>query len=134
MFKVEIGGKTVEADVTFYTAYLYEAEFTSNIIQDVYGRQGEDSPQFVEMEVSKDEDGDESVKVRSIDFSAVNWTSLLKATWAAIKTVNPRTRGYADWLKDSSGIDLVEIRGELINAIDDCFFRSRASEEESEKG
>lgn len=116
MFKVEIGGKEYEAEVSFYTAQIYEAEFRADIIKDLFGEQDLSSPFEL--------DGDEVVK---IDFTTVNWLAMTKALWAALKTADDSTPGYQVWMKKTSGTNLWVVQ-ELIGAeVADCFFRSPAA-------
>ena len=68
MFTVEIDGKAAKAEVTFYTAYIYEAEFKSDLIQDLFGVQTADPT--VGFNVEDDGDG-ATVKVVSIDFTKI---------------------------------------------------------------
>ena len=119
MFEVEIGGKKVKAEVSFLTAQLYEAEFRSDIIQDLYGLQSFADGEF------EFKDG----SIVGIDFTKVRWLEVTKALWAAVKTADPTLPGYSEWVKTTSGANLWEIRDELVNAVNDCFFRAGAPEE-----
>lgn len=126
MFEVEINGKKVNAEVTFYTAVLYEEEFRKDIIQDFFGVQDSSEALIVETE-----DGDEP-KV-SIDFTKVNWASSMKVLWAAVKTANDRTPGYVAWMKKAKGINLWVLREAIGIEMADCFFRAGAAEEDGQE-
>lgn len=119
MFEVSINGKQVKAEVTFYTAWLYEAEFGKDLISDFYGVQ-DLSPM-----VSNDE-GEFRV-----DFTKVNWLAATRALWAAVKTAKATTPAYEEWMRKTQGIDTWLVRQRLDEAIAECFFRSEAAREET---
>lgn len=122
MFKVSIDGKQVKADVTFYTAWLYEAEFGKDMISDFYGVQ--DSNPIFSM------DGEDVVR---IDFTKVSWLAATRVLWAAVKTASKSTPGYEQWMKGTKGVDTWTLRQQLDEAISDCFFRTQAAGEEAEE-
>ena len=122
MFDLEIGGKKVKAKVTFYTAQLYEAEFRSDLISDFFGVQEDQS--IIEVE-----DG----AIAKIDFTKTNWLATAKVLWAAVKTAKESTPGYAQWMKNTSGLNLWLVREQLASEVSDCFFRSGSAEEGDEQ-
>lgn len=113
MFEVELNGKKVKADVTFYTAWVYEAEFQSKLVQDYMKSQS----------YTESEDG-EGGKVLLVDFESVDWLTITRVLWAAIKTAKESTPGYEDWIRKTGGADFLSVRSDLDKAISDCFFRS----------
>lgn len=122
MFEVSIDGKPVKAEVTFYTAWLYEAEFCKDLISDFYGVQ--DLNPVISMD-------DEEF---SIDFTKVNWLAATRVLWAAVKTAKPSTPAYAEWMKKTQGVDTWTVRQQLDEAITECFFRTEAAAEETAEG
>lgn len=120
MFEVSIDGKQVNADVTFFTAWLYENEFNANLISDFYGVQ--------DMQPVASGEGDEF----RVDFTKVNWNAAIRVLWAALKTADQSTPPYMSWVKQASGVDSYTLRQQLDEAIADCFFRPGASEEEAQ--
>ena len=116
MFEVTINGKKHKADVTFYTALLYEAEFQSKLIQDYMGGQDYD-------EVD-DADGG---KLAIVKFDTIDWVVITRILWAALKTAKESTPPYEQWLKKAGGANLWDARNDLDEAISDCFFRSESS-------
>lgn len=126
MFEIEIDGKKAKAEVTFYTAVLYEEEFHKDIIQDFFGVQDSSDALIVE-----NSDGDEPVM--SIDFTKANWSSSMKVLWAAVKTANDRTPGYVAWMKKAKGINLWLLREVIGIEMADCFFRAGAAEEDGQE-
>lgn len=119
MFNVVIGGKEQEAEVTFYTALLYEAEFSSDIIADLFGVQGQDRNPF----------SFNGSDLAEIDFTKVSWLSIAKATWAALKTKDASIPSYTAWMKKARGVNFWDLRESLIEDASECFFRSEAAEE-----
>lgn len=113
MFEVEIDGKKVNAEVTFYTAQLYEAEFRADIIKDLFGEQS--------LEPQLEMDGDAIVK---IDFTKVNWLATAKVLWAAIKTADESTPSYTSWMKATKGLNMWLVSELLSAEVADCFFRA----------
>ncbi len=122
MFEVSIDGKPVKAEVTFYTAWLYESEFSKDLISDFYGVQ--------DMSPVISVDGDEF----KVDFTKVNWLAATRVLWAAVKTVKSSTPAYAEWMKKTRGVDTWDVRQKLDEAITDCFFRTEAADEETPQG
>lgn len=120
MFEVEINGKKHKADVTFYTAYIYEAEFQSKLVQDYMG--GAD---YDETEV-------EGEKVAVVRFDTIDWLTIMRILWAALKTAKESTPPFEEWLKKAGGANLWEVRSDLDNAITECFFRSLGGGEDGE--
>ena len=116
MFEVSINGEKKKAEVSFYTAQLYEAEFRKDIIQDLFGQQNLSAP--VEM------DGEEVV---SIDFTKVNWLSVAKVLWAALKTADESTPSYTAWMKATKGLNMWLVQEQLAAEVVDCFFRPESA-------
>lgn len=123
MFTVEIDGRSCDAEVTFYTAQLYEAEFRSDIIKDLYGAQDAASAP-----ISFDPDGEAVVRV---DFTKVDWLALTRILWAAIKTADDSAPGYSAWMRTAKGVNLWEFRDQVDAEVADCFFRSGPAGEET---
>lgn len=116
MFEVEIDGKQVKADVTFYTAQLYEAEFRSDMIKDLFGEQT--------MEPDVEMSGGSIVR---IDFRKTNWLATAKVLWAAVKTADESTPSYTSWMKATKGLNMWLISEVLSAEVADCFFRAEAA-------
>jgi hypothetical protein len=125
MFEIEIGGEKIKAEVSFYTAQLYEAEFSSDIIKDFFGKSDLASP------VKLANKGG-AAEVVSVDFTKTNWTAAMKALWASVKTADELTPGYYTWVRKCSGVNMWEVQDVLANEIADCFFRAGAAAEEAE--
>lgn len=131
MFEVEIDGKTYKAKVTFYTAQLYEMEFRSDLIQDLFGIQT--AEQAIEVEV--DGDGEDSTaRIAKIDFTKISWTSVMKVLWAALKTADDTIPNYSEWMRTTSGMNLWTVQELIGDEVSDCYFRSSIAEEEESQG
>lgn len=122
MFTIAIGEGEATAEVTFYTAQLYETEFGTDMLADIFG----------EMKMT-DEDAvrsDESGALVSVDFTRVRWLVQLRALWAAVKTHDPRTPGFKKWASEHKGINMWSAIGSMNGEVNDCFFRAAATAEE----
>ena len=136
MFTIETDGAKYDAEVSFDTAVIYEAEFKGDLIVDLYGNVREDSGEFsFEPVTTTDADGNPTTTMQmvGIDFTKVPWTAVMKALWAAVKTATPVTPGYAVWSKTVSGVNLWELRDTLMAEVSDCFFRTATAEETEEE-
>lgn len=130
MFQVEIDGKTYDAEVTFYTAHLYEMEFKTDLIQDLFGIQTADPSVGFDVE---GEGEDAQLKIARIDFTKVSWTAVAKVLWAAIKTADENTPSYTQWMKSTSGANLWLVQEQIGEEVADCFFRAGTPEEDVEE-
>lgn len=119
MFDVTIGEKTYKAEVSFYTAVLYEAEFRGDIIADLFGVQGQGRNPF-------SLNGEDL----EVDFTKVSWLSIAKATWAALKSADSSTPSYTAWMKKARGVNFWDLREALLEDASDCFFRTPAPDED----
>ena len=123
MFEVTIGEKTYKAEITFYTAVLYESEFRSDIIADLFGVQGQDRNPF----------SFNGENLAEIDFTKVGWLSVAKATWAALKTADSSIPSYQAWMKKARGVNFWDLRETLLEDASDCFFRAAVAEEDEQE-
>ena len=123
MFEVEIDGKKVKGEVSFYTAQLYEAEFKTDLIQDFFGVVDDGAALSME-------DG----HVLRIDFTKTNWLATAKVLWAAVKTADEYAPNYTKWMKGAKGANLWLVSDILSAEIADCFFRAEAPEKGAPEG
>lgn len=122
MFEVSIDGKKVKAEVTFYTATLYEAEFRKDMLKDFFGDV---------LKMSEQIQVDEDLNVVNIDFEKINWMAANRVLWAAVKTADESVPYYAEWAKKTKGANLWDVRDALANEVADCFFRPEPAGEEA---
>lgn len=135
MFTLETENDKFDVEVTFETALIYEAEFHSDILKDLFGRQDENSS-AIEMDFdseSGDGNDDAYAHIVAIDFTKVSWSSVMKALWAAARTANALVPGYSIWVKTIKGVNLWDVRDMLMEEARDCFFRAPAATEEVEQ-
>lgn len=121
MFEVSIDGKQVKADVTFYTAYLYEAEFKKDMLRDFFGDV---------LRMSDQVEFDEEQNIINVSFDKINWLAANRVLWAAIKTADDSAPNYYGWSKKVKGVDMWGVRDTLAAEVADCFFRAQPAEEE----
>ena len=113
MFEVEINGAKHKAEISFYTAWLYESEFQSKLIQDYM--KGQDFDEVT---------NEGGMAVAVVKFDSIDWVTVTKILWAAIKTAEESTPPFEKWLRESGNANLWDARNEIDSAITDCFFRS----------
>lgn len=117
MFDIDINGKKTKCEINFGTALDYELEFGKDMVADINGSVGNGKASFVTL----DESG---TSVVGIDFTAVPWTTMLKALWCSAKTVDPKIKPFKKWAQDTKGIDMIDARVKLTEEMEDCFFRN----------
>jgi hypothetical protein len=120
-FTIEIDGHETECELNFGSALDYELEFGSDMVADVNGSVEKDKPEFITF---SEPDKDGNTEIIGIDFSAVPWTTLIKVLWVAVKTANPKTKGFDKWVREARGINMIEARGLISMEMEDCFFRN----------
>ena len=121
MFELSIDGKKVKAEVSFYTAYLYEAEFKKDMLRDFFGDV---------LKVAEQIQVDENQNIVNIDFERINWLAANRVLWAAVKTADDSAPNYYEWAKKTRGVNLWDARDQLAGEVADCFFRAQLAEEE----
>lgn len=105
--EIEVNGKKVEFKVSVLTTVLYEQEFGSDIIKDLFGKVVQDTSRDV-----------------VFDYTTTNWTATLKAFWAAIKTANRATPSFNEWAAECGDIDLFEVSSILMPEVMRGLFRN----------
>ena len=126
--KINIEGYgEVEMLATMYTLLVYEQEFGSDPIKDVFGKHQIDH-------------GDGTVL--TIDYTQENWVEETKLLWAMVKTANDladergevapkdRTPSYKKWVKRVGKVDMHEIANAVITEAVEGFFHSGAAASE----
>ena len=111
--KFEIGdNRELDIKVNFYTLYLYENEFGSDMIKDVFGV-------IKVRELKEDDDGG-----FELDYTTTNWTALTRALWASAKCADEDIPRYSEWAKTmGDGINMYALSGSFINIVRTELFR-----------
>ena len=122
MFEVSINGKKVKAEVSFYTATLYEAEFRKDLLKDFFGDV---------LKIGEQIEVDDDMNVVNIDFEKINWMAANRVLWAARRTADESAPNYNEWSKKTKGVNLWSARDTLAAEVADCFFRADIAEEEA---
>lgn len=115
--KIDYGQGEKEIVLSVYTMMLYEQEFGSDIIKDLFGRA-----------VLRKED-DEDV-VFAVDYRDTNWTAVVKVLWASLKAADDSVASFKQWQKDLGAIDLNATSNAIIAEAWRVFFRAGASDSE----
>lgn len=124
-------GKEREVLFSAYTLMVYEHEFKTGLIEDVYGR----------ISLPK-KNGDETLIA---DYTRDNWESYMKALWAGLRAGSDFARAemrphdvvepYEKWSMTAMNINLAELASFILNSCNDAFFRPRTTgEEDAEEG
>lgn len=124
-------GHEHEYEATTYTLMVYEQEFKSDLIKDVFGRI--DTRRAIE---NFDEDGIEVVADYTID----NWNSYPKAFWAMLKTSEAIARSenrfaepvpsFIQWCIAYRNPDVAELSRIVIDECNRGLFRAGAADSE----
>lgn len=104
----EIG--EIEVAINFYSLYVYEQEFNSSLLGDVFG-------------VIKFSNDGEVDSGNELDLRKTNWVAITKALWACVKSANDKTPRYASWAKQVHGLNILQIAADFIPEIKAEFFR-----------
>lgn len=105
----DYGNGKVNIEVSFYTLLVYEQEFGSDMIKDLFGRV-----------VINEDDSGEIV----LDYTQNNWTSAAKALWACAKTANEGIMPFREWARTmTNGINMIELYNNLHRVIEQELFR-----------
>lgn len=100
--RIDYGQGEKEVLFSVYTMTLYEQEFRSDPIHDLY--QGE--------------------------FNDVYFPAVAKLLWAGLKAADDAIPSFDKWARQVSGVNLREISNEMIPEVNDAFFRAGASDSE----
>ena len=106
----EHNGTQHEYEATTYTLVIYEQEFKSDLIKDVFGR----------IDIRKaSQNYDEDGNMVAMDYTIDNWMAELKAFWAMLKTSEAIARRenrmsmqvpqFVEWCLSTRGVDMSEI-------------------------
>lgn len=118
--KINFGSGEKEIIASTYTLVIYEQEFGTDLIHDVYGRHVIERPKT-------DDDGN---VLPVVDYTRFNWTSMVKALWAMLKTADPSVPPFMEWARENGGVNLFALNNEMMEELDRGFFPSDDSEAE----
>lgn len=116
--RIDYGAGDAEAVLGVYTLVVYEQEFRSDLIQDLFGRA-----------VLRKEADEEDV-IFAVDYRDVNWTSLAKVLWAALKAADDSVPSFKAWAAGAGAIDLNAVHRALVPEAMRMFFRAGAGDSE----
>ena len=116
------GEKEIIASVLTLT--LYEQEFKSDMLQDLFGRVTLDDTEMGENEII------------ALDFTRTNWTAVTRCLWACLKTADPALPSFETWASSLDKVNLFNLKEELIPVVMENLFCAGAafSENEEEEG
>ena len=127
----ENNGTEHEYEATTYTLVIYEQEFKSDLIKDVFGRIDVRSAAR-----NFDEDGN----MVAMDYTIDNWMAELRAFWAMLKTSSEIARSegrkytaipsFIQWCIKTRSIDMGQISQAVFDECQRGLFRSGAADSE----
>lgn len=100
--RIDYGRGEKEVLFSLYSLMIYEQEFHSDPIHDLYRGEYED----------------------------VFFPSVPKVLWAGLKAADDSIPGYERWSRDIRGVNLRDLSNEMIPEINEAFFRNGASDSE----
>lgn len=134
------GTGEVEILATAYTLVIYEQEFHSDPIKDVFGKHQLDGDKAGEKGVGKDAAAaDGSAATLYLDFTQENWIEETRLLWAMVKTANvladdrgdvapnDRVPGYREWMKRVGKVNMRDIADAVFDEAVDGFFHTGAA-------
>ena len=124
-------GKEREVVASAYTLMVYEQEFKSGMIEDVYGK-------IRIVEDDYDDDGNPTVA----DFTIDNWFAYVKALWAMLRTGADLARAegrqytpvpsFKEWSLRATELDMRTVSSIVIQECQRGFFRTPDTTEAEE--
>ncbi len=107
---LKLGDIEREVPIGVSALMVYEQQFGSDMVQDLFGRvsvpaAGEGEAFFV-------------------DYRDTNWTALVKAAWACLKAENGNTPMFETWAGELGDVDLTTLAERMIPAAFEAFFRA----------
>lgn len=133
------GTGEIEILATAYTLVIYEQEFHSDPIKDVFGKHQLDGSEEVGNGVERAASGDGSAATLYLDFTQENWVEEMKLLWAMVKTANvladdrgdvapnDRVPGYVEWTKRVGKVNMRDIADAVFSEAVDGFFHTGAA-------
>lgn len=110
--KLDFGNGEVEAEVSFWTLVVYEQQFGTDMIGDLFGK----------VDAEEDEDGS-----LVLDYTKYNWTASVQAMWAAVKCADRFAPAYEDWCKSITDVNMWPLIAQLKAEILARLFRTGAA-------
>lgn len=128
--KYDYDGSGVERELCAspHALVIYEQEFKSGLIEDVFGR--------ISLAGHEDDVSEDGTLVVA-DYTVDNWTSYIRALWAMLRAGSDLARiegrkheaipGFEDWSITATNLDLSEVSAIVIQACQKELFRTGAT-------
>lgn len=116
--RVDYGCGERECALGVHAMMLYEQEFGSDIIKDLFGRV-----------VLRRQADDPDVEF-AMDYRDTNWTAAVKALWAGLKSADESVPPFREWERSAGAIDMNAVVAALIPEAWRMFFRAGADDSE----
>ena len=115
---LKLGDEEREATMGVAALMVYEQQFHSDMVQDLFGRS-----------VIRSHEDEEDV-VFAVDYRDTNWTACLKAAWSCLKAADGNTPRWENWCETVGDVNLNELAESIIPAAFETFFRAGAGRSE----
>lgn len=109
MVEITVNGEKRQAIASVLTLTLYEQEFGKGLIEDLFGK------------VKRTNGVEEDVVM---DFTNNDWTAMMRALWACLKTADDTVPCFSQWQRDATGLNLIEVSSRLNGEFQGAFFRA----------
>ena len=113
---IDYGRGEEECAIGVAAMMVYEQQFRSDIIQDLFG-----------LATIRRKPEDEDV-VFAVDYRTTNWTAVVKALWAGLKAADDEYPGYWEWSMGLGAIDLNDLASKIVPEAYGQFFRAGAGD------
>lgn len=127
----ENNGVEHEYEATTYTLVIYEQEFKSDLIKDIFGR--------IDVRTAA-QNFDENGNLVAMDYTIDNWNAELRAFWAMLKTSEAIARSegrytatvprFVEWCLKTRSIDMGQISQTVYDECNRGLFRAGAADSE----
>ncbi len=125
---IDYGSGPKEARATLLSLVVYEQEFGSDLIKDLFGkaevRRSDLEPQG---EGEGPAEGSPDDVVLSFDYGSVNWTASVKALWAFLKAADGTVPPFREWAAGTGDLDMFSVAPQVIAEARRGFFRTGAA-------
>lgn len=118
--QLDLGNGPVELEVSFWTLVVYETQFGSDMIGDLFGKVTATRDELAEQ-------GGEEPDTFTIDYTAYDWNAGVKAMWAAAKAANRDTPAYEQWCRSMSDLNMWPLMEQLKSEVLARLFRTGAA-------
>ena len=120
--QLDLGNGPVELEVSFWTLVVYETQFGSDMIGDLFGKVTATRDELEEPDASED--------TFTIDYTSYDWNAGVRAMWAAVKAADRNAPAYEQWCRSMTDVNMWPLMEELKSEVLARLFRTGAAASE----